>query len=82
VDADARARMVSQGGSYRVVSEQPARKTNDANADGEVVWSWHPLLMPSLCGGEVGPTGFGAPAIRGATVTRGIRRRGEHEGNR
>jgi hypothetical protein len=26
-------------------------------ADGEVVWSWHPLLMPSLRR-RVGPTGF------------------------
>jgi hypothetical protein len=25
-----------------------ARKTNGAFADGEVVWSWHPLLMLSL----------------------------------
>jgi hypothetical protein len=24
------------------------RKTNGAFADGEVVWSWHPLLMLSL----------------------------------
>jgi hypothetical protein len=24
------------------------RKTNGALADGEVVWSWHPLLMLSL----------------------------------
>jgi hypothetical protein len=22
--------------------------TNDANADGEVVWSWHPLLVLNL----------------------------------
>jgi hypothetical protein len=28
-------------------------------------------------GGEIGPTGSGAPSIRGTTVTRGIRRRGE-----
>ena len=25
-----------------------ARETNDALADGEVVWSWHPLLVLNL----------------------------------
>jgi hypothetical protein len=29
------------------VSEDRARKTNGAEAYGEVVWSWHPLLMLS-----------------------------------
>jgi hypothetical protein len=50
-------------------------------AYGEVVWSWHPLLMSSLrrC---VGPTGLGQIFNPQATVTRGIRRRGEHGGNR
>jgi hypothetical protein len=27
------------------VSDQPAHQTNDAEAYGEVVWSWHPLLV-------------------------------------
>jgi hypothetical protein len=29
------------------VSGNRARKTNGAEAYGEVLWSWHPLLMPS-----------------------------------
>jgi hypothetical protein len=32
--------------------------TNGAYADGEVVWSWHPLLVSSLRR-HVGPTGCG-----------------------
>jgi hypothetical protein len=31
--------------------------TNDVEADGKAVWSWHPLLMPSRrrCVGPTGP---------------------------
>jgi hypothetical protein len=36
----------SQGG-LRSVSEQTARQTNDAEAYGKTVWSWHPLLVSS-----------------------------------
>ncbi len=32
-------------------------RTNGAAADGEVVWSWHPLLVSSLAEVFVGPTG-------------------------
>jgi hypothetical protein len=47
VDAKvSRALMKSQGG-LNLVSDLPARKTSGTIADGEVVWSWHPLLMPS-----------------------------------
>src|SRR6476620_10847247 len=42
-----RARLVSQG-ELILVSDQQARKTSDVVADGEAVWSWHPLLMSSL----------------------------------
>jgi hypothetical protein len=51
-----RARMGSQGGFFEPVSGATARRTNDASAYGEVVWSWHPLLMPSPRR-RVGPTG-------------------------
>ncbi len=38
-----------QGGSVWIsVSDEPARWTNGAEADGKTVWSWHPLLMLSL----------------------------------
>src|SRR6266536_4756384 len=48
VDAAASARKVVAGRFFReLVSEQPARRTNGANAYGKTVWSWHPLLMPS-----------------------------------
>ncbi len=42
-----RARLGSQG-ELILVSDQQARKTSDVVADGEAVWSWHPLLMSSL----------------------------------
>ena len=49
----------SQGESVSrtLVSDQAARKTTGADADGEVVWSWHPLLVLNLrrC---VTPTGL------------------------
>jgi hypothetical protein len=38
-----RRETVSQGES--LVSDQPARRTNDAKAYGKTVWSWHPLLV-------------------------------------
>jgi hypothetical protein len=46
----------SQGGFFEPVSDAAARRTNDASAYGEVVWSWHPLLMPSPRR-RVSPTG-------------------------
>ena len=42
-----RARRGSQG-ELILVSDRTVRKTNDAEAYGEAVWSWHPLLMLSL----------------------------------
>ncbi|SIO15977.1 hypothetical protein SAMN05443247_02445 [Bradyrhizobium erythrophlei] len=36
---------VSQG--EFLVSDQPARRTNGADAYGKTVWSWHPLLVSS-----------------------------------
>src|SRR6266849_9184770 len=50
-------------------------------AYGEVVWFWHPLLVLNSRR-RVSPTGLGQPLNPRMTVTRRIRRRGEHEGNR
>jgi hypothetical protein len=50
-------------------------------AYGEVVWSWHPLLMSSQRR-RVGPTGLKTNLNPLVTVTRGIRRRGEREVSR
>jgi hypothetical protein len=48
-----------------------ASKTNDAEADGEVVWSWRPDAGVKFRG-----------TIREATVAKEPRHRGEHEANR
>ena len=54
-----------------------ARKTNDADAYGKTVWSWRPLLVSS-CRWRHRSNRI-RPAIKpAATVTRRIRRRGEH----
>jgi hypothetical protein len=42
-----RARSSSQGGSFGLVSEETSHQTNGAEAYGEIVWSWHPLLVLS-----------------------------------
>src|ERR1700692_3808016 len=47
-------------------------------ADGEDVSFWHPLLVSNLRR-SVGPTGIGQTFNPQMTVTRRIRRRGEHE---
>ena len=39
-------------------------QTNDALADGEAVWFWHPLLVLNSRR-LVGPTGSGKTLIRG-----------------
>ena len=52
-----RVRMRSQGGESRERSRE-ARKTSGSVADGEVVWSWHPLLVLSARGGTLSPTGM------------------------
>ena len=71
-----RARTGSQGGSS-LVSDRRARKTNGAEADGEVVWSWHPLLVSSRRRSWRPNRAREDHSIREATVARGIRRRGE-----
>jgi hypothetical protein len=53
-------------------------RTNGANADGKAVWSWHPLLVLNPRR-RVGPTGLRQTLNPRMTVTRRIRRRGEHE---
>ena len=46
-------------------------------ADGEIVWSWHPLLVSSLRR-RIGPTGRSDVVNPQTTVAKGIRHRGEH----
>src|SRR6266566_1404817 len=55
-----------------------ARETSGVVADGEVVWSWHPLLMLNLAEVHSAQPGSMRHPIRGATVAKGIRRRGDH----
>jgi hypothetical protein len=56
VDAKRRRAVVIAG---RVSCERSTgTQTNGAFAYGEVVWSWHPLLMLSPRGGTLGPTGI------------------------
>jgi hypothetical protein len=53
-------------------------QTNGANADGKAVWFWHPLLVLNSRR-RASPTGLRQAFNPRMTVTRRIRRRGEHE---
>jgi hypothetical protein len=70
-----RVRMRSQGEETRERSRE-ARETSGSVADGQSVWSWHPLLVSSRRR-YVGPTGRRYAINSPATVARRIRRRGE-----
>ena len=59
------------------VSDQGAQTHGEA-AYGKTVWSWHPLLVSSLRKGEVAQPGRPFAVNSLTTVTRRIRRRGEH----
>jgi len=63
MDAGSVARDERSQGGIISVSGSRARKTSDADADGEVVWSRHPLLVSSSRG-TFGPTGPDEPLIR------------------
>jgi hypothetical protein len=52
-------------------------QTNGALADGKAVWFWHPLLVLNSRR-RVSPTGLRQTFNPRMTVTRRIRRRGEH----
>jgi len=71
-----RVRMRSQGGATRERSRE-ARETSGSVADGQSVWSWHPLLVSSWRR-RVGPTGRRHVVNSSTTVARRIRRRGKH----
>jgi hypothetical protein len=60
-----RQRWASAGIAGRALARERSNGTltNGADADGEVVWSWHPLLVSSLRR-HVGPTGRGQALIR------------------
>jgi hypothetical protein len=63
-------------GLSRTRERSNGAQTNGAEAYGEVVWFWHPLLVSSRRR-RVGPTGRGYSVNSPTTVTRRIRRRGE-----
>ena len=46
MDAAASGAQMESQGEMNLVSDHGAR-TNDANAYGKTVWSWHPLLVSS-----------------------------------
>jgi len=56
-----RVRMRSQGEATRERT-RAARETSGSVADGEVVWSWHPLLMPSLAEAHSARPGYEMPS--------------------
>src|SRR6266700_3838202 len=59
VDAAAsRAKRDRRAGSP--VSDRQTRKTNGAEAYGEIVWSWHPLLMSSRAEASSAQPGYEA----------------------
>jgi hypothetical protein len=69
-----------QGGLVSV-SDRPARETNDAGADGKIVWSWRPegWRQVSSRGGFFGSTGSDKTCdLRGATEATEHDLSGEH----
>src|SRR3981189_3349152 len=79
VDAAASGARCDRRAGWRKTRERSnGAQTNDVVADGEAVWSWHPLLVSSWWR-HVGPTGLRQTLNPLMTVTRRIRRRGEQE---
>ena len=76
VDAAASSRGNGAGRALSV-SDQTGAQTSDAVAYGKAVWSWHPLLVSSWRR-FFEPNWARSAANPSATVTRRIRRRGEH----
>jgi hypothetical protein len=76
VDAMVSARKVIAGRG-QIRERFTARRTNDAKAYGKTVWFWHPLLVSS-CRRLIRSNRIGLAIKPAATVTRRIRRRGEH----
>ncbi len=77
VDARASGAPWQSQGEMNLVSDQLACETIGALADGKAVWFWHPLLVLNSWR-RVGPTGRRQDLNPRMTVTRRIRRRGEH----
>ncbi len=79
-----RGSIVACGSAGRVPGSREhsvGAKTNDPATYGEAVWSWHPLLVSNrrrCCR----PTGSDKTINPAMTVTKRIRRREEHGGNR
>jgi len=55
-----RVRFSGSRGDF-IVSDSEAHETSGNVAYGEVVWSWHPLLVSSRAEALVGPTGCATP---------------------
>jgi hypothetical protein len=53
-----RVRLRSQGRGHTREQSREAHETSGIVAYGEVVWSWHPLLVLSARGGTFSPTGM------------------------
>jgi hypothetical protein len=53
-----RVRLRSQGPGHTREQSREAHETSGIVAYGEVVWSWHPLLVLSARGGTFSPTGM------------------------
>ena len=78
VDARASGAQWQSQGEMNLVSGQLACETIGALADGKAVWFWHPLLVLSWRRRNQARPGL-MSLNPPATVTRRIRRRGEHE---
>jgi hypothetical protein len=76
VDAAASARKAIAG-RIHTRERSAGAQTNGADAYGKTVWFWHPLLVSS-CRWRDRSDRIRFPIKPAATVTRGIRRRGEH----
>ena len=78
VDATALGPQWQSQGEMNLVSGQLACKMIGALADGKAVWFWHPLLVSSLWR-FYEPNRVRQNLNPQTTVTRRIRRRGEHD---
>jgi len=77
VDAAASSRVSVAGRADEACERSTGVPTNGAVAYGKAVWSWHPLLVSSWRR-FFEPNWARSAANPSATVTRRIRRRGEH----
>ena len=77
VDAAASGAIVVAGRVLWTRERRDGALGDGAEAYGEIVWSWHPLLVLNRRRFSRGPTGSCKTANPQMTVAKGIRRRGE-----